>query len=659
MFIYNNYKNNLILAPIFINKLNVIIIIIIINLLLFIFQNTKKVIVPFNTNLLKHNKYFLSNNSKHFYNKSFLSITKKKNKYNFNNSTNFTFNVTSIKYSREIKNKIIKVEYLIGFYDLNKNLIAPSDLTLYYEYHVLCYNKNLKNNIFIISLSNIYENNLYYCTEFFNKNENIIFGIIIYNGIEYYSFDFFSYKKKTNGNYIYNIINIFNYSLINEEFDILTKKIHNNKFDKSIRLKKSFIQRPFCSTKSNIGQHNKWIFRNIFNHYFCFCKGKNCLFYDIPKECKYYFYLSIIDNNKDLYNKTDYLFGDFIFSKLSSDDVYPTFTKMLSQNYRVHYMTRKKNIYEKYCKNQNICLTIIKDTFIDGDFLEKYLTLILRLKAVISGAKFFYIDNLFYNIDYITYICVGHGVSFFKHFLYSKNNYYGYNKFDKILIPPSERLISVAKHYGWKEENIIKMNLPRWDNYNDNNQKKEYVKNKNIFVMFTWRHIKKKKNISELYFENMNELLNNNLLLKSLKKYNITLYFTFHHNIKNKSKIKIKINKNIKFIKEEEISHILSNTSLIVTDFSSIIFDMIYREKPFIIFIPDSNDPNIDDIYSSHYSHLIKDIKDGTITFQNTFFSIEDTVKKINHYMKNNFNLEPKLKLFYKEFGFKIILIEI
>jgi hypothetical protein len=82
-------------------------------------------------------------------------------------------------------------------------------------------------------------------------------------------------------------------------------------------------------------------------------------------------------------------------------------------------MTQKENIYEKYCQNKNICLTIINDDFIDGDFLEKYLTLILRLKVVISGAEFFFIDNLFYNIDYITYISVGHGVSFFKHFLYS------------------------------------------------------------------------------------------------------------------------------------------------------------------------------------------------------------------------------------------------
>jgi CDP-glycerol glycerophosphotransferase (TagB/SpsB family) len=589
---------------------------------------------------------------RHFYNKSFLSKTKIKRKYNNENSTKFTFNVTSIRYSREIKNKIIKVEYLIGFYDLNKNLIAPSDFTLYYNYHVLCYNKNIKSNIFINSLANIYKNKNYYCTEFFNSNDNIIFGIILYkisNRIEYYSLDFFTYKYKIYRNYIYNIKNVFNLSLINEKFNFLSKKIHSNKLSKSLRLKKSFIQKPLFSTKNNIGKNNIWIFRNIFNHYFCFCKGKNCLFYNIPTKCKYYFYLSIIDNSKHLYKKTEYLFGDFLYGNHSTDDVYPIFCKMMSQNYGVHYITKIKNIYEKYCKNKSFCLTIIKDTFINGDFLENYLTLILKLKAVLSGSEFYFIDNLFYNIDYITYICVGHGVSFFKHFLYSENNYYGSKRYDKILIPPSKKLISVAKYYGWKEENIIKMNLPRWDNYNI--KKKVSTKKKNIFVMFTWRQMKKKKNISELYFENINKLLNNIILLKSLKKYKISLYFIFHRNIESISRIKL--NKYIKYVKEEEISYILSNTSLIVSDFSSIIFDIIYQERPFIIFIPDSNDPNINNIYESCYSDLIKDIKNGTISFQNTFFNIEDTVKKIIYYIKNNFNLESKMKRFYKQFGFK------
>ena len=180
-------------------------------------------------------------------------------------------------------------------------------MTLFYEYHVLCYNKNLSTDIFITSLANIYENKHFYCTEFFNKNDEITFGIIIYkksNRKEYYSLNLFTYNKtKIYYNYLYEITNVINYSLINEEFNILIKKIHDNN---SLRLKKSFILKPFFATKSNIGKQNKWIFSNLFDYYFCFCKGKNCLLYEIPKECKYYFYLNIIENNKHLYEKTEY-----------------------------------------------------------------------------------------------------------------------------------------------------------------------------------------------------------------------------------------------------------------------------------------------------------------------------------------------------------------
>ena len=651
MFNFNIYKNKL-FDSIYIKKLIKIIIVIIVNFSFFLFKEHIKEFESFNLNVIKQNEYFLSNNISHFKNKDFFPKMKKEKEDNITILTNFTFNLTNIKYSTEVKNNIVKVEYFIGFYDINKILISPSDLTLYFEYHVLCYNINLKTNIFITSLANIYENKNFYCTEFLNKNDEIKFGIIIYKKTirsEYYSLDFFTYNNnKINDNYIYNIEDVYNSSLINEKFNVLIKQIYYNN---SLRLKKSFIQKPLFTTKSNIAKQNQWIFINLFNYYFCFCKGKNCLFRDIPQKCKYYFYLNIIENNKYLYEKTEYLFGDFFYDKLSTDDVYPIFTKMKSLNFGVHYMTQIKDIHEKYCESRNICLTIIKDIFIDGNFIEKYLTLILRLKAVLSGSEFFFVDNLFYNIDYITYISVGHGVSFFKHFLYSNYSYYGCEKYNKILIPPSNMLISMAIYYGWKDENIIKINLPRWDKYNDFDNIKEERPSKNIFIMFTWRITKYKKDISKLYFKNINGLLNNDSLIKYLNEYNVTLYFTFHRRIRNKAKFQL--NKNVKFIEEKEISGILSNTSLVVSDFSSIIFDMIYREKPFVIFIPDSDDPTLNDIYDICYSKLIKDIKDGTITFQNTFFNIEDTVNKINYYVKNNFNLEPKLKEFYNNLGLK------
>ena len=149
----------------------------------------------------------------------------------------------------------------------------------------------------------------------------------------------------------------------------------------------------------------------------------------------------------------------------STDDTFPIFIEMIKLNIPAHYITEDFNLYNLYCSGIKNCLSILFvdkiNRTIDGDFLEKHLTLFLKLKATLSGAIFFYIDNLFYNIDYITHICVGHGVSIIKDFLYAPHSYYGSNNYNKILLPPSNNIISVAKNRGWKEDNIIKINLPK------------------------------------------------------------------------------------------------------------------------------------------------------------------------------------------------------
>lgn len=215
----------------------------------------------------------------------------------------------------------------------------------------------------------------------------------------------------------------------------------------------------------------------------------------------------------------------------------------------------------------------------------------------------------------------------------------------------------MAKAYNWTDNNIIKINLPRWEIYDTANKNlKKYnsniIKANSIFIMFTWRKIKNNKNISSHYINNILEIINNKLLNKCLSSNNITLYFSLHHQSLQYKK-NFKFHHNVKYISEIHISSVLKTTNLIVTDFSSIIFDIIYRKKPFIIFIPDANDSNITNIYSEEYSTLIKDIKNGLIKFENIFFNVNETVNKIIYYVKKNFRIETKLKKFYNSFGFK------
>jgi CDP-glycerol glycerophosphotransferase (TagB/SpsB family) len=382
--------------------------------------------------------------------------------------------------------------------------------------------------------------------------------------------------------------------------------------------------------------------------------------------------MDIIDKNRNVYPKTDYLFIDFIFESLSSDDTYPIFQKMVDLNYPAHYITEKKEIYHNYCNNTKNCLTIINVNRYNyrkyADFIENHLTLILKLKAVISckESNFHFISYLFYRIEYITYIAVTHGVCYFKDYLFEKERVYGIENNNKILIPPSEILINITKKYGWKDENIIKLNLPRWDKYNDDNNeffKKEINRNtftnNSLLIMFTWRYNRFNFNydISPFYVKNITDLLTNQLLNQALRNKNITLYFSFHRYI-NVKYINIfyeiiKKNKNMKFINQNDIAKCLAKTSLVVTDFSSIIFDLMYRRKPIVIYVPDLNDKNINEIYTDDYIRLINTMDKGNFQIENKCYNVNQTVEKIIFYINNNFKLDSKLVNYYNIFGLK------
>ena len=536
-------------------------------------------------------------------------------------------------------------------------MIKLSDLALFYELNIICHINSKDNLININFLAYAFQNTNFICIQYLDFHENHLkFGIKIYlknvviieknflidNIIDYNKLN---YKKDE----------LFDPLLINKNYLILLIKM---KEGENIGLRKFYIEKPiFSNIISYSLKDNIWNFKNFFNNYFCLCKGSYCFNYNISKICKYRYYLNIIDNNSNLYKKTDFLLADFFLSRSSSDDAYPIFEEMIRLNISAHYMDEKISLYNKFCKKEKYCLKIIRvingNIFIDGNFLEKYLDIILRLKAVITGTEFLSFNNIFREIDYITYINLGHGVKYFKSFLYK--NYSSNKKYNKLLLPPSYKIISLAKKYGWEDNNIIKICLPKWDKYDKYKEKILFFSNfkneKSIFIMFTWRMMRKKKTISPYYLKNIIYLINNDKLKKALNNNNITLYFTLHHMIINYKK-KIKINKLIRFIEQNEIYDCLTKTNLLVTDFSSIIFDMIYQRKPYIIFIPDLEDPNIENIYIQGYYDIINGLKNGSIDFQNKYLKLTEVINKTLSYIKNDFLIDLNLSKFYDSFEF-------
>ena len=316
-------------------------------------------------------------------------------------------------------------------------------------------------------------------------------------------------------------------------------------------------------------------------------------------------------------------------------------------------MTINNLLFQNNNVNEYFNNHIIKGNFINGDFLEKYFGLILRLKAVISGAEYISFNNLFYEISYITFISLTHGLNYFKKNLFK--SYYGNNRYNKLVISTSEKIISLALKNGWKEVDLIKICLPKWDKLDKMKKNENKLKNRSVFFFFTWREWKENINeeakLSSQYFQKIIELLNDEMLINSLKNNGITLYFCLHHmfNI-YKDRLDFR-NSNIRFINQTDIFRTIQNSYLLVTDFSSIIFEFIYQNKPFVMFIPDSEDPNIGKLYSHDYFQLIKDLKQGKIDFMNKYFTINQTVFRIIDYINNDFNIETDLLDFYKSFN--------
>ena len=538
-------------------------------------------------------------------------------------------------------------------------------MTLFHNLHIFCISKDIKKNISIFSIPTIDNNKFYKCIEYLKLNEHIKLGLSLYkinNYIEYYN-KFLFIDEIINYNDIISIKDSeYEPYLLLDKYKKLKYRIKiNNKEKNSIEnllLKESYVRMPNFSIKFSLSvNESSWYFKNIYNDYFCFCKSNisfYCPYKKIKQKCKYYLYLNIIDINRNIFNKTDYLFVDFSSSETAPGEAFLIFNEMNKQNFKVHYMTKREDIYKNF-SNYNLTSEnkIIFDyQYINGNFLEKYLEVFLKLKSTISGAKIYSINNLFYNIEYLTYICLGHGISYLKDFLYI--DYYSINIYNKILIPNSNILISNAKKYGWKDKNIIKIGLPRWDTFSYNNRKINSFQNRSIFMMFTWRDLNQNNNnshISQYYFKNIIKLINNLDLNIILKENNITLYFCLHH-MMEKYKLLFNINKNIKYIDQNQIIECLINSDLFITDFSSVIFDFIFRKKPYIIFIPDSEDLELQSIYSKSYYDKINYLKNGSF-FENRFFKIKNTVDKIIYYINNNFELDSKMHKFYNYINLK------
>ncbi|WML24854.1 CDP-glycerol glycerophosphotransferase family protein [Neobacillus sp. OS1-33] len=199
--------------------------------------------------------------------------------------------------------------------------------------------------------------------------------------------------------------------------------------------------------------------------------------------------------------------------------------------------------------------------------------------------------------------------------------------------------------YNYEEKNVALTGFARFDKL-ENNDKRQIV------IMPTWRNYLVHK-IDPLtgerpysdsfresaYFENFNSLLGDENLVKAAEKYNYQIVFFPHPNIRQQLK-DFNINPKIKITKlEESYRQYFNESSLLITDYSSVAFDFAYLKKPLLYFQFEKN--HLEEGYFNY----------ETMGFGEIIDNKDDLVNTIISYMESNcvmpINYVKRVESFY------------
>jgi CDP-glycerol glycerophosphotransferase (TagB/SpsB family) len=216
------------------------------------------------------------------------------------------------------------------------------------------------------------------------------------------------------------------------------------------------------------------------------------------------------------------------------------------------------------------------------------------------------------------------------------------NAVDLFVVSSQHEKKIIISNFGYKEEEIIITGLSRWDVLTDKSQGQS-----TILLMPTWRSwmddLPEDKFVQTEYYRQYEALLNSRTLDDTLEKYDIHLNFFIH------PKFKIYIdkfssdNKRIKIFQfgEAQLNELLMHSSMLITDYSSVSWDMYYQKKPVIFYQFDLEDYNK---YQGSYIDMEKDL------FGDRARNVDTLIHLIKKYANHNFREERKYRLMRKNY---------
>ncbi|MCW0952940.1 CDP-glycerol glycerophosphotransferase family protein [Weissella ceti] len=280
------------------------------------------------------------------------------------------------------------------------------------------------------------------------------------------------------------------------------------------------------------------------------------------------------ENQGDIKGDNSFVFFDWMVNnKSDSVKVY----LVVSRN--------ETELLEKYPDN-----TVIKNS-LGHDALLKIAERLIVTHSVmdVSGSKGYYNKPVFY---------LQHGVIALKRVQYTPDSYAGNLK--KFMVSSTLEADLMIKENGFDENRIAVTGLSRMDNLT------QAVNNgvRHITFFPTWRDWIKEPKENDLFNYELRRFLENPELSRLLAENNCTMTVAFHdfflqnlgYDPRNTFEAEFD---NITFEAGSSIGDLIKSSDLLITDYSSVVWDFLYQGKNIMLFQPDIYD------YKKHRSSYI------------------------------------------------------
>lgn len=224
---------------------------------------------------------------------------------------------------------------------------------------------------------------------------------------------------------------------------------------------------------------------------------------------------------------------------------------------------------------------------------------------------------------------------FLQHGITKDNISLWLRKYDKnlaMLVTVSEREAQSFLDYEYNyDEDVIKvLGFPRFDNLVNNSDKKQ------ILIMPTWRrnvdHLKEEQIVKSTFFQKLNELFNNERLIKLAKDNGYSILVKLHPKIMDFVDL-FDTNDYVHMDETSSYQYLFNNSSLLITDYSSVAFDFAYIKKP-VLYYQYGDDYHFDETFFDY----------ETMGFGEVIKDIDDLIDEIEKYMLNNCEMKEKYK---------------